>query len=354
MAPHTPISETVVDALEFDLTVHDSHAGRDMEGSATVPASTPALQDAGVRISERRSPIQVDSSVQAEEAQSWIQVKGSRTRTILSSMRVSRDVGGRFGAFLNEAGVGSVVQVVPALASHTSRVAYVADSCGVRRRRISIVGGSQAPSRENPDGPTGEGSGFDEFGDRQMESARDGLMTTQVDSGSDLPNESDHAENESLEAEDEDSDSIATLLGGEDDVGSIVSGTEEPTLEEDALDVDVRVLQLVLREAFRSLDEVDVCQIFRRRATVMKSVPWCIRGPFRSALNLMLQEIVARHEISDGDRVERGWKGFFMLPRLLSAQTLPRRAYQQRQVEGEVHVVQCRSLVRIVGHECSM
>ena len=114
-----------------------------------------------------------------------------------------------------------------------------------------------------------------------------------------------------------DSDSTATLWGGEDDGGSVVSGIEEPPSEEDILDVDVRVVQLVLREAFRLLDEVDVCQIFRRRATVMKSVPRCIRGPFRSALKLMLQEIVAGHDASDRFRVERGWKGFFMLPRLL-------------------------------------
>ena len=75
-----------------------------------------------------------------------------------------------------------------------------------------------------------------------------------------------------------DSDSTATLGGGEDDGGSVVSGIEEPPLEEDIVDVDVRVVQLVLREAFRSLDEVDVCQIFRRRATVMKSVPRCVRN----------------------------------------------------------------------------
>ena len=52
--------------------------------------------------------------------------------------------------------------------------------------------------------------------------------------------------------------------GGVDDVGSVVSGIEEPPSEEDIVDVDVRVVQLVFRETFRSLDEVDVCQIFRR------------------------------------------------------------------------------------------
>ena len=57
---------------------------------------------------------------------------------------------------------------------------------------------------------------------------------------------------ESLE-EAGDSDSTATLWGGEDDVGSVVSGIEEPPVGEDILDVDVRVVQLVLREAFRSL-----------------------------------------------------------------------------------------------------
>ena len=125
-----------------------------------------------------------------------------------------------------------------------------------------------------------------------------------------------------------DSDNTATLWGGEDDGGSVVSGIEEPPSEEDILDVDVRVVQLVLREAFRSLDEVDVCQIFRCRATVMKSVPKCIRGPFRSALKLMLQEIVAGHEASDRFRVERGLGGIAHVAPIALAQALPRRSCQ--------------------------
>ena len=62
----------------------------------------------------------------------------------------------------------------------------------------------------------------------------------------------------------------------------------------------------------------------RRRATVMKSISWCIQGPFQSAMILMLQEI---------------------------AKTLSRRSNQQRQVEGQIHVVHCRPLVGIVGCE---
>ena len=193
-------------------------------------------------------------------------MEGRRRRTIPSGPRTSGDIGGIFWSIGDRSRCWvRKVHVVPAPDGHTSSVAHVTESG--RRRRVSIIGGSQAPTRV-------ESRGF-LTGDLQMDIDRDGMMATQADSGSGVPHDSGHIENESLE-EAGDFDSTATLWGGEDDVGSVVSGFDQPPSEEDILDVDVRVVQLVLREAFRSLDEVDVCQIFRRRATVMKSVPRCI------------------------------------------------------------------------------
>ena len=50
----------------------------------------------------------------------------------------------------------------------------------------------------------------------------------------------------------------------------------------------------VLREARLMLDEVDVGRIFNQRAAVIKSVPHCLKGPFRTALELVFEQIFER------------------------------------------------------------
>ena len=62
------------------------------------------------------------------------------------------------------------------------------------------------------------------------------------------------------------------------------------------------------REALRSLDEVNLEEVFQRRATVLKTIPACLRGPCRNAMKVILDEIVAGWESSDMPRQERGWK----------------------------------------------
>ena len=71
-----------------------------------------------------------------------------------------------------------------------------------------------------------------------------------------------------------------------------------------------------VRDALRWLDGVDLNLVFQRRANVMKSVPHFLRGPFRNAMKVLIEEIVAGHERQDGIREERAWKGFLLLPRL--------------------------------------
>ena len=70
----------------------------------------------------------------------------------------------------------------------------------------------------------------------------------------------------------------------------------------------------VLREAWLTLDEIDVCRIFNQRAAVMKSVPHCLKGPFRTALKLAFEQIL---ETEDQHQQERGWKLMMLLPRML-------------------------------------
>ena len=67
------------------------------------------------------------------------------------------------------------------------------------------------------------------------------------------------------------------------------------------------------RAAFAALDEVDLPLMFERRAVVMRSIAFFLRGPYRNAMLLALEEICA----SEALRRARGWKLFLLLPRML-------------------------------------
>ena len=91
-----------------------------------------------------------------------------------------------------------------------------------------------------------------------------------------------------------------------DDGMSVVSGVEDLVqVETIPLELpEVRDNSPQIREAFRRMDRVDLDNIFRRRAEVMKTIPSFLRGPFR----------IGR---SQHVRHARGWKLFLLLPRML-------------------------------------
>ena len=68
---------------------------------------------------------------------------------------------------------------------------------------------------------------------------------------------------------------------------------------------------------FASLDEVDLAEVFEVRACVMKSIPKFMRGAYRGAMKLSLQEIQRGSVVNNSTVETRGWKLFFLLPRLL-------------------------------------
>ena len=88
------------------------------------------------------------------------------------------------------------------------------------------------------------------------------------------------------------------VQNGFDDVGlsnteSVVSeaGPLDPVAETPEPEVVANLSRdIVLRMALVTLDEVDPCAVFRQRAAVMKSIPHIVRGPFRNALKLALEE----------------------------------------------------------------
>ena len=77
--------------------------------------------------------------------------------------------------------------------------------------------------------------------------------------------------------------------------------------------VESRGVTPAIRAAVVELDTVDLVVEFSQRASVMKTVPHFLRGPFRSAMRLALEEANEFNE----NRRERGWKLFMLLPRLL-------------------------------------
>ena len=89
------------------------------------------------------------------------------------------------------------------------------------------------------------------------------------------------------------------------------------------------------QEAFARLDEVNVNHIFETRAHVMKFVPLVMRGAFRRVLRLAMDEILEGRESHSVLRQERGWKLFFLIPRMLLSRPprgglIPRKKLESR------------------------
>ena len=62
-----------------------------------------------------------------------------------------------------------------------------------------------------------------------------------------------------------------------------------------------------LRAAFLSLDVVRLTEEFEEMASVMKSVPRFLKGPYRIAMKAALEEISEGGCREDPVREERGW-----------------------------------------------
>ena len=69
--------------------------------------------------------------------------------------------------------------------------------------------------------------------------------------------------------------------------------------------------------AFTSLDSVNLVDTFYHRPRLMQSVPWVLRGAFRSANQEALQDILAGSAVNDVVKATRGWKFLLLLPRMI-------------------------------------
>ena len=128
--------------------------------------------------------------------------------------------------------------------------------------------------------------------------------------------------------DDQDSESD-TIVGGVSEAGE--DALEEPTAPESPIRLRPRGRQ----EAFASLDVVELKSVFSRRAHFLRTIPFILKGAFRSALRTTLDKVIAGHNQGNESRMTRGWKLFMFLPRLLlhcpaSGGMVPRKKLEER------------------------
>ena len=73
----------------------------------------------------------------------------------------------------------------------------------------------------------------------------------------------------------------------------------------------------ILREALVSLDDIHVETEFRTGGNLMRSAPKFLEGACLSAVRLAMEEIRQGRRTNNEARRIRGWKLFFLIPRML-------------------------------------
>ena len=114
------------------------------------------------------------------------------------------------------------------------------------------------------------------------------------------------------------SDTESVRSGGPQDA---VDSTDEEgdewsvaSTEEVASEVEAEVPRHgSLQAALIAPEQLIVEDTFKQRASVMKFVPKFLRGSYRNAMRVALEEVT----VDNLARQERGWKLFMMLPRML-------------------------------------
>ena len=263
-----PVPVDVLDALEHDLasrvavTVPDS--------SIPVPTTMPA---------QSPLPTWVDGS----------QAMRVREESVLDP-GVPRS--GRFAALSNTDDCDNECALVVRASSNADaggRVAVPAGSAS-RPKRLHLVGHFQRISQATTVPAVPESSRDIEFD------------MTRGDSSSDTESVQHHVE--------EDREKMLQ-----------VSAVSEDVETGDNLEPDPEVREVIVTPTVRAalvwLDEVDLVEVFKLRASVMKSVPKFLAGAFRIALRTVLEEAVLGSDAGDEVRQIRGWKLLLLLPRLL-------------------------------------
>ena len=121
---------------------------------------------------------------------------------------------------------------------------------------------------------------------------------------------------------------------------SEVDGEEVPeqSLFETPIAVEPRVH--AHGRAFASLDSVNLLDTINDRPRLMQTVPWVLRGAFRSAIQDALQEIVTGSAANDELKATRCWKLLLLLPRMILFRPSRGGAVPRRKLEARITAFQ--------------
>ena len=111
------------------------------------------------------------------------------------------------------------------------------------------------------------------------------------------------------------------------------AGSVVGEMPEVPVNLDVRARNVAMEMA--SLDWVDLAEIFKQRARVMSTVPLFLKGAFRGAMRVALEEAQCARDRNDDNRDTRAWKLFLLLPRVLLSRPprggrVPRKQLEER------------------------
>ena len=99
-------------------------------------------------------------------------------------------------------------------------------------------------------------------------------------------------------------------------VEGVSSADEEDFPEVSVMETPI-LAEGIQARAFASLDSVNLIDTFYHRPKLMQTVPWVLRGAFRSAIQEALQDILAGLVWNDVVKATRGWKLLLRLPRMI-------------------------------------
>ena len=136
-----------------------------------------------------------------------------------------------------------------------------------------------------------------------------------------------HENPEAREEGESEGSSAGSVVGEMPEVDEVV---EEPVLFS-PVNLDVRARNVAMGMA--SLDGVNLAEIFKQRARVMRSVPLFLKGAFRSAMRVALEEAQCARDRNDSNRDTRAWKLFLLLPRMLLSRPLRAGRIPRMQLE---------------------
>ena len=95
-----------------------------------------------------------------------------------------------------------------------------------------------------------------------------------------------------------------------------VSDSEQEGAESNLATPVVQLGTQALRGGLQSLDMIDLVEVWKVRGNLMKSVPKFMQGAYRTGMRQALDAVSLGEERGDDLLQIRGWKLFFLIPRM--------------------------------------